>query len=85
MFYVQQRRSLPLLSLCPENRSATITCCCFCRAPGAQIFGAEAILALQDGATQVCCWWLFMMALILPYSRNWYGVCQETLICQGHW
>lgn len=46
MFYTQQR----LLSLCPENRSATITCCCFCRVPGGQVVGAEALLALGDAS-----------------------------------
>lgn len=67
-----------------ENRSATITCCHFCRAPGGQVLGAEALLALGDGTMRVWCWWVFMAALVVPYRRNWCGECLETLICQGH-
>lgn len=53
---------LPLLSLRPENTSASNTFCCSCRVPGARILGPEALLALVGGTLQVCCWWVFMAA-----------------------
>lgn len=52
-----------------------------CGVPGGQVLGAETILALEDGAMQVCCWWVFKAVPIVPHGC---GACVETLICHGH-